>query len=326
MSSVPGNLSALETRVINQMEHYFGDHNLARDRFMKRVMLEDDGWISMSVMLKFQRLASLSRDRYFIMRCVQKSESGLIEVDFDKERVRRKPAKPYSTFVSGEESRQLKGRIVHVRGFEKIATLNDIITFFEEDVKGVCRVNEEDPNSNDHAWKNRMEEKFLDGDSRFPESVCVVFDSDKEAKDFLARKVMFRGKKLTSELKFDSGMRNVQFSDTFDEDTILRTVWVDGFVKQPKNPENLDEFFSQFKGVEAIKKRKFRFNQEDSWEFCGSVFVTFDCETTAKGFLALQNLSYKGDRLRCMSQLDYYKDRKIFQREINQYLPGTLYL
>eukprot|EP00094_Tigriopus_californicus_P007576 TCALIF_07295-PA protein Name:"Similar to La protein homolog (Aedes albopictus)" AED:0.06 eAED:0.06 QI:72/0.66/0.75/1/1/1/4/119/282 len=282
MAPLRPHLSALEMKVISQMEHYFGDHNLPRDRFMKRVIAENDGWISMSVMLKFQRLASLSRDRYFIMRCVQKSESGLIEVDFAKERVRRKPAKPYSTFVSGEESRQLKGRIVHVRGFEKIATLNDIITFFEEDVKGVCRVNEEDPNSNDHAWKNRMEEKFLDGDSRFPESVCVVFDSDKEAKGFLARK--------------------------------------------PKNPENLDEFFSQFKGVEAIKKRKFRFNQEDSWEFCGSVFVTFDCETTAKGFLALQNLSYKGDRLRCMSKLDYYKDRKIFQREINQYLPGTLYL
>ncbi|XP_059093224.1 la protein homolog isoform X2 [Tigriopus californicus] len=205
MAPLRPHLSALEMKVISQMEHYFGDHNLPRDRFMKRVIAENDGWISMSVMLKFQRLASLSRDRYFIMRCVQKSESGLIEVDFAKERVRRKPAKPYSTFVSGEESRQLKGRIVHVRGFEKIATLNDIITFFEEDVKGVCRVNEEDPNSNDHAWKNRMEEKFLDGDSRFPESVCVVFDSDKEAKGFLARKVMFRGKKLTSELKFDSG-------------------------------------------------------------------------------------------------------------------------
>ena len=40
----------------------------------------DEGWISMETMIKFQRLASISMDESFIMESIKKSTSGLMEV------------------------------------------------------------------------------------------------------------------------------------------------------------------------------------------------------------------------------------------------------
>ena len=58
------NLSAeeLESKIVRQIEHYFGDYNLPRDKFLKETIKADDGWVPMETMLNFQRLAALSTD------------------------------------------------------------------------------------------------------------------------------------------------------------------------------------------------------------------------------------------------------------------------
>ena len=56
------NLDTLEGKIVRQVEHYFGDYNLPRDKFLKETIKSDDGWVSMEIMLKFQRLSSLSQD------------------------------------------------------------------------------------------------------------------------------------------------------------------------------------------------------------------------------------------------------------------------
>ena len=56
------NLDTLEGKIVRQVEHYFGDYNLPRDKFLKETIKSDDGWVSMEIMLKFQRLSSLSDD------------------------------------------------------------------------------------------------------------------------------------------------------------------------------------------------------------------------------------------------------------------------
>ena len=58
------NLSAeeLEPKIVRQIEHYFGDYNLPRDKFLKETIKADDGWVPMETMLNFQRLAALSTD------------------------------------------------------------------------------------------------------------------------------------------------------------------------------------------------------------------------------------------------------------------------
>ena len=52
----------LQSKIVRQVEHYFGDYNLPRDKFLKETIQSDEGWVSMDVMMKFQRLAGLSED------------------------------------------------------------------------------------------------------------------------------------------------------------------------------------------------------------------------------------------------------------------------
>ena len=46
-------------RVVRQLEYYFGDRNLRKDRFMLREVTLDEGWISLETMLNFKRFVCL---------------------------------------------------------------------------------------------------------------------------------------------------------------------------------------------------------------------------------------------------------------------------
>ena len=59
----------LEAKIVRQIEHYFGDYNLPRDKFLKETIKEDDGWVPMTTMLNFQRLAALSTDSKVPIEC-----------------------------------------------------------------------------------------------------------------------------------------------------------------------------------------------------------------------------------------------------------------
>ena len=83
-----------ELKIIRQIEYYFGDYNLSRDKFLKDTIKNDDGWVAMETMLKFQRLAQLSKDSAEIIKSLKKSSTGLMEVDEEKARIRRSPSKP----------------------------------------------------------------------------------------------------------------------------------------------------------------------------------------------------------------------------------------
>lgn len=37
------------------LQYYFGDHNLPRDKFLKEQLQQDDGWVPLETMLKFNR-------------------------------------------------------------------------------------------------------------------------------------------------------------------------------------------------------------------------------------------------------------------------------
>lgn len=52
----------INAKIVRQIEHYFGDYNLPRDKFLKETIKTDDGWVPMETMLNFQRLAALSTD------------------------------------------------------------------------------------------------------------------------------------------------------------------------------------------------------------------------------------------------------------------------
>ena len=70
----------------------------------------------------------------------------------------------------------------------------------------------------------------------------------------------------------------------YDEATVLRTVRVSGFNKNASQ-KDLQPFFEQFKNLISYRKRVFRVDANDPWQFTGSVFLGFDARENARKFL-----------------------------------------
>ncbi|CAI9718595.1 La homolog [Octopus vulgaris] len=122
-------LTALEQKIIRQIEYYFGDINLSRDRFLQEQIKLDDGWVSMEIMLKFNRLKSLSEDAQVICDTIKKSKSGLMEVNEDSTKIRRSTAKPLPENTR-ERREEMSNRTLYVKGFPDDVSLDDLMTFF----------------------------------------------------------------------------------------------------------------------------------------------------------------------------------------------------
>ncbi|KAL3280818.1 hypothetical protein HHI36_004049 [Cryptolaemus montrouzieri] len=120
----------LEQKIINQVEYYFGDINLPRDKFLKSQTEADDGWVTIEVLLSFNRLSQLSPDPEVIADALKKSDNGLIEVSEDKKKVRRNPEKPIPE-MNEARRRELSKRTAYAKGFPSDEELPDILTFFE---------------------------------------------------------------------------------------------------------------------------------------------------------------------------------------------------
>ncbi|BFY97842.1 hypothetical protein BsWGS_00882 [Bradybaena similaris] len=73
-------LTAREARIIKQIEYYFGDINLLKDKFLQEKIQEDDGWVTMDTMLKFNRLKEITDNAQTICEALKRSSSDLIAV------------------------------------------------------------------------------------------------------------------------------------------------------------------------------------------------------------------------------------------------------
>lgn len=121
----------LDWKILRQVEYYFGDLNLPRDRFLQEKIKEDDGWVSMDVMLNFNRLKMLSEDKEVICAALRKGSSGLIEVSEDSTKIRRSPAMPLPD-NSKERKDELMSRTYYVKPFPLDITLDALTEFFEK--------------------------------------------------------------------------------------------------------------------------------------------------------------------------------------------------
>jgi len=167
-----GEMSELEKSINKQVTYYFGDFNLPRDKFLlEKVKSNEDGWIEIDVMLKFQRLNKLSSDGDVILNALKKSEETLIEVDLENKKIRRNPEMP---LPESEDDETKKLKTVYVKGFEKTnTTLDDLLGFFGK-YDNVIHVNR-------RTWVDRKD------DSRnFKGSVFVTFKDKESAEAFMA--------------------------------------------------------------------------------------------------------------------------------------------
>ena len=160
------NVTATELKVIRQIEYYFGDYNLTRDKFLKDTIKADEGWVSMETMLKFQRLSQICNDAKVILASIKKSTSGLMEVDEENSKIRRCPAK---ALPENEEVVKAQAKMtVYVKGFEKEKTsLDDLLDFFSkyENVINVFKRTWMDKKSKDRFFKGSVFVTFKDRES-----------------------------------------------------------------------------------------------------------------------------------------------------------------
>jgi len=173
----------LEKKIIRQVEHYFGDCNLPRDKHLKELMKENEGWVSMEEMLKFKRLADLSKDTKLIIDALKKSKSGLMEIESD-EKIRRSPSQPLPE--NNEETKlKLQAKTAYAKGFDKDATMDMLLDYYTENEPTVINV----------SMRQYFDKK--DKQKHFKGSVFLTFRSVEDCKAFVeAEKKDFNGAEL----------------------------------------------------------------------------------------------------------------------------------
>ncbi|XP_076172328.1 la autoantigen-like [Ptiloglossa arizonensis] len=163
--------SELLAKIKNQIEFYYGDVNMQRDKFLIEQTKLDDGWVPMSVMLNFKMLASMSKDINVILKALESSE--LIEVSEDKKKIRR--SLKYPLPVYNEEYRKAQeARTAFVKGFPlQGTTIEKLKAFF----------NAFEP------YENIILRKYQDKDKKlqFKGSIFIQFKTMEDAKAFMAR-------------------------------------------------------------------------------------------------------------------------------------------
>lgn len=158
-------------KIKNQIEFYFGDVNMQRDKFLIEQTKLDDGWIPMTVMLNFKMLTSMSTDTDVILKAIESSD--MMEISEDRKKIRRSPKHPLPVY--NEEYRKAQeARTIYLKGFP----LNDMNI---EKLKTFFSIYE--------PFENIIMRKYLDKEKRlqFKGSIFIQFKTLEDAKAFMAR-------------------------------------------------------------------------------------------------------------------------------------------
>lgn len=186
--AVNGNKEApsdLEKKIIKQVEFYFGDKNLPKDRFLRQKAEEDDGWITLECLATFNRLKALSADTDVIANALRKSDAGLVEISEDNKKIRRVLSKPLPENTV-EARNAAKSKTVYCKGFPKDSSLDQLEEFFANYGKVIYIILRRD-----------LERSFKG-------SVFVEFSTVDEAKAFtLLESVKYNDEELIKMMKGD---------------------------------------------------------------------------------------------------------------------------
>ncbi|XP_057371759.1 la protein homolog isoform X2 [Daphnia carinata] len=162
----------LDNKIIRQVEYYFGDFNLPRDKFLKEQIGVNDGWIPIATMLKFARLSQLTMSPKVIFSALKKSDSGLMEVDESASKIRRSKNKPIPE-ETADYLAQVKARTIYCKGFPKEGMSIDKLLDFFKSFPTVLNI------------KMRYF-KTKDESTKFKGSVTATFATKEEASKFMS--------------------------------------------------------------------------------------------------------------------------------------------
>ncbi|XP_041368391.1 lupus La protein homolog [Gigantopelta aegis] len=155
-------------KIVKQLEYYFGDVNLPRDRFLQDQIKADDGWIKIETLLTFNRLKKICDNIKSIAHSVKKSTSEVLEISDCLTKVRRSPQKPIPENTK-ERRTDISARSVYVKGFPLNCGIDELEEFFQ--TYGPV----------DSIFMKR----FLKEKKTFKGSVIVTFTSKDDTEKFL---------------------------------------------------------------------------------------------------------------------------------------------
>lgn len=164
---VSSSVSPLDAKIIKQIEYYFGDFNLPRDKFLREKVKLDEGWVPIETLLTFNRLKSLTEEESKVADAVR--QSSLLEVSDDGKKVRRSPDKPLPESTT-ERQQKLDELTVYAKGFPVTATIDDLLEFFGQ--FGRCL----------NVFMRR-----LPSSRKFKGSVFATFEKEEDAKSFVSQ-------------------------------------------------------------------------------------------------------------------------------------------
>lgn len=123
---------SLIIKYLFEIQYYFGDYNLPKDRFLKEQVLLDNGWVALDTMFKFARLSQLTKSAPVVIEALKKSTSGLMEVCEKTGRIRRSQEKPVPE-ETPERTLETKNRTVYCKGFPRDRMhIDTILEFFSK--------------------------------------------------------------------------------------------------------------------------------------------------------------------------------------------------
>jgi len=158
-------------KIRRQIDYYFGNFNLPKDRFMKRVIKHEGGgeWFPAEVLLKFKKIKALGATLDDIVDACDESE--VVKMNMEQTHIKRIFALKGPKWVSA--------RTIQAQGFPKEKMdINDLLEFWNKTCPGVKNV------------------KFC---GRGTGIISLSFEDKKLADEWAMNKheVTFRGEKIT---------------------------------------------------------------------------------------------------------------------------------
>lgn len=132
--------TTLKSKILKQVEFYFNDANLPRDKFLlEKIRSNPDGWVSLELISSFNRMKSLTNDQQLVQESLKDSKD-LLELNDDGSMVRRKA--PMDT------NRDTINSSLYMKGFPTDATLDEIentLSAYSKAILSICmrRIKEE---------------------------------------------------------------------------------------------------------------------------------------------------------------------------------------
>lgn len=310
--------NALEKKIIKQIEYYFGDINLPRDKFLQDEMKLEDGWVSLTTMTKFNRLKQLTTNHKIIATALRKSDSGLIQISKDNVFIRRNPDMPIPENTE-ERRNDFNDRSAYVKGFPLNASLDVLIAYFEKiaPVDTVYMRRDQDKKFKGSVFitftKKEDVEKFLaEPETKYEDAVLIKKSKNeyfKERDEKLKQKKLeqLRRKKEDQQKREDEANKKMQ-----DNITHGAVIHLTGITKEDTTLEGLKTYFSDYGTVAWVDFEK---GDNQAW-------VRFGEADTAKaaldkikanheGKLEVQGCVLEGRVLEGDEELDHW--RKIFK-------------